>query len=105
VRGCGSARADGRWGNNHVTLIYCGEGNDLPPKAETNTEKVINAKMKERNRWWRERANAIGKNASILAGGDGSRKSRNGETIAANGWGALIYDIGEHSVEYWTKQA
>ena len=39
------------------------------------------------------------KNASILAGGDGSRKSRNGETIAAYGWG--VYGIGEHSVEYW----
>ena len=91
---------DGETITQHSSI--CGEGNDLPPKAETNTEKVINAKMEERNRWWRERANAIGKNASLLAG---SRKSRNGETIAANGYGALIYDIGEHSVEYWTKQA
>jgi hypothetical protein len=36
--------------------------------------------------------NEIGGNASILAGGDGSRKSRNGETIAAYRWG--VYGIG-----------
>ena len=55
--------------------------------------------MNERNEKWREKARLIGKNASILAGGDGSRISRNGETVAAYGWG--VYGIGEHSADYW----
>ena len=47
--------------------------------------------MNERNEKWREKARLIGKNASILAGGDGSRISRNGETVAAYGWGHLWF--------------
>ena len=30
---------------------------------------------------------------------NGSRISRDGETVAAYGWG--VYGIGEHSVDYW----
>ena len=55
-------------------------------------------RMENRHKQWRKQAEEIGQNASILAGGDGSRKQRNGETIAAYGWG--VYGIGEHSVEY-----
>jgi hypothetical protein len=58
--------------------------------------------MEIRNTQWRKQAKKIGQNASILAGGDGSRKVRNGETIAAYGWG--VYGIGEHSVEYWKNK-
>ena len=54
--------------------------------------------VKERTEKWREKARVIGENASILAGGDGSRISRNAETVAAYGWG--VYGIGKHSVEY-----
>jgi hypothetical protein len=36
--------------------------------------------MEIRNTQWRKQAKEIGQNASILAGGDGSRKARNGET-------------------------
>ena len=49
-----------------------------------------------------QRANAIEKNASILPGGDGSRKSRNCKTIAAYGWG--VYGIRGHLVEYWANK-
>ena len=62
------------------------------------TAKMRIKKLKERTEQWREQAKVSGKNASILAGGDGSRISRNGETTAAYGWG--VYGIGEHSVEY-----
>ena len=80
-------------------LPICGEGNDRKRnyRAETNQSRVT--RMNERNEKWREKARLIGKNASILAGGDGSRISRNGETVAAYGWG--VYGIGEHSVDYW----
>ena len=63
-----------------------------------DTVKMRKEKMEIRNTQWRKQAKKIGQNASILAGGDGSRKVRNGETIAPYGWG--VYGIGEHSVEY-----
>ena len=86
-------------------LSICGEGNDVPVTNETRTRietvKQKKERMEKRNKQWKEQAEEIGQNASILAGGDGSRKERNGETIAAYGWG--VYGIGEHSVEYWKK--
>ena len=79
-------------------LPICGEGNDQTRIGSAETTKMRKKKLEERTEQWREKARAIGKNASILAGGDGSRISRNGETTAAYGWG--VYGIGEHSVEY-----
>ena len=80
-------------------LPICGEGNDRKRKYRAETNQLRLTRMNERTEKWREKARLIGKNASILAGGDGSRISRNGETVAAYGWG--VYGIGEHSVDYW----
>ena len=80
-------------------LPICGEGSDCPATERLNESvKKTKERMGTRHKQWRKQAEEIGQNASILAGGDGSRKQRNGETIAAYGWG--VYGIGEHSVEY-----
>jgi len=78
-------------------------------KETTSLRKQKKTLRKQEMQKWKngidaggQRANAIEKNASILPGGDGSRKSRNCETIAAYGWG--VYGIREHSVEYWANK-
>jgi hypothetical protein len=83
-------------------LPICGEGNDQIRTNSAETNKMRIKRMNERNEKWRAKARIIGENASILAGGDGSRISRDGGTVAAYGWG--VYGIGEHSVEYWKKK-
>jgi hypothetical protein len=84
-------------------LPICGEGNDCPATERLNESvKKTKERMGTRHKQWRKQAEEIGQNASILAGGDGSRKQRNGETIAAYGWG--VYGIGEHSIEYWKNK-
>lgn len=50
-----------------------------------------------------ESSHATGEIASILAGGDGSRKSRKRRNSRSMRMGG-VYDIGEHSVEYWRKK-
>jgi hypothetical protein len=81
-------------------LPICGEGNDQIRINSAETNKMRIKRMNERNEKWRAKAPIIGENASnILAGGDGSRISRDGETVAAYGWG--VYGTGEHSVDYW----
>ena len=87
-------------------LSICGEGNDCPTTDERHnrheTDKQKKERMENRNKQWRKQAEEIGQDASILAGGDGSRKQRKGEIIAAYGWG--VYGIGKHSVEYWKNK-
>ena len=46
----------------------CGEGHYRPSEVREDTNRVRNEKMKKRNKQWKEPANAIGGNASILAG-------------------------------------